>query len=98
MRAKSAKAKSPQGLRSVINATEKLWRQHHLTYDQAHYVAHIPPNLVVTPRASLNPLDVSRRYPHDVSSTPTAISTKGETWDTTLNRLVTTAPSPSISA
>jgi len=39
MRAKSAKAKSPQGLRSVINATKKLWRQHHLTYDQAHYVA-----------------------------------------------------------
>ena len=39
MRAKSAKAKSPQGLRSVINATKKLWRQHHLPYDQAHYVA-----------------------------------------------------------
>src|SRR5713101_2908850 len=39
MRAKSAKAKSPQGLRSVINATKKLWRQYHLTYDQTRYVS-----------------------------------------------------------
>jgi integrase/recombinase XerD len=39
MRTPSAKAKSPQGLRSVINATKKRWRQHHLTYDQARYVA-----------------------------------------------------------
>jgi integrase/recombinase XerD len=39
MRTPSAKAKSPQGLRSVINATKKLWRQHHLTYDQTRYVA-----------------------------------------------------------
>jgi site-specific recombinase XerD len=33
------KAKSPQGLRSVINATKKLWRQYHLTYDQTRYVS-----------------------------------------------------------
>jgi integrase/recombinase XerD len=39
MRTPSAKAKTPQGLRSVINATKKLWRQHHLTYDQTRYVA-----------------------------------------------------------
>ncbi len=39
MRTPSPKAKSPQGLRSVINATKKLWRQHHLTYDQTRYVA-----------------------------------------------------------
>ena len=39
MRTPSAKAKSPHGLRSVINATKKLWRQHHLTYDQTRYVA-----------------------------------------------------------
>src|SRR6266699_1591182 len=39
MRTPSQKAKSPQGLRSVINATKKLWRQHHLTYDQTRYVA-----------------------------------------------------------
>src|SRR6266478_2880567 len=39
MRTPSPKAKSLQGLRSVINATKKLWRQHHLTYDQTRYVA-----------------------------------------------------------
>jgi integrase/recombinase XerD len=39
MRTPSAKAKPPQGLRSVINATKKLWRQYHLTYDQTRYVA-----------------------------------------------------------
>jgi hypothetical protein len=39
MRTPSAKAKPPQDLRSAINATKKLWRQHHLTYDQARYVA-----------------------------------------------------------
>ena len=39
MRTPSAKAKSPHGLRSVINATKQLWRQHHLTYDQTRYVA-----------------------------------------------------------
>ena len=39
MRTPSAKAKTPQGLRSVINATKKLWRQYHLTYDQTRYVA-----------------------------------------------------------
>src|SRR5207249_5964650 len=39
MRTPSAKAKPPQGLRSVISATKKLWRQYHLTYDQTRYVA-----------------------------------------------------------
>src|SRR5712691_11303039 len=39
MRTPSPKAKSPQGLRSVINATKKLWRQYHLIYDQTRYVA-----------------------------------------------------------
>jgi integrase/recombinase XerD len=39
MRTTSAKAKLPLGLKSVIAATKKLWRQHHLTYDQTHYVA-----------------------------------------------------------
>jgi integrase/recombinase XerD len=38
MRTPSAKAKSPPGLHSVINATKKLWRQYHLTYDQMRYV------------------------------------------------------------
>jgi integrase/recombinase XerD len=38
MRTKSAKANTPQSLRSVINATKKLWRQYHLSYDQMHYV------------------------------------------------------------
>jgi integrase/recombinase XerD len=39
MRTPSAKANSDSGLQSVITATKKLWRQHHLTYDQARYVA-----------------------------------------------------------
>ena len=39
MRTPSPKTKPPQSLRSVINATKKLWRQYHLTYDQTRYVA-----------------------------------------------------------
>jgi integrase/recombinase XerD len=39
MRTPSAKAKSTAGLKTVIAATTKLWRQHHLTYDQARYIA-----------------------------------------------------------
>ncbi len=39
MRTPSVKAKPPQGLRSVINATKKLWRQYHLSYDQTRYVS-----------------------------------------------------------
>jgi integrase/recombinase XerD len=39
MRTHSAKAKSSPGLKAVIAATKKLWRQAHLTYDQTHYVA-----------------------------------------------------------
>jgi hypothetical protein len=39
MRTPSAKAKSDDGLKSLIAATTKLWRSHHLTYDQARYVA-----------------------------------------------------------
>ena len=34
---------------------------------------HIPPNYVVTPRFSHHMLDLSMCYPHDVSSSPTAI-------------------------
>jgi integrase/recombinase XerD len=39
MRTNSAKAKSSPSLKAVISATQKLWRQHHLTYAQTHYVA-----------------------------------------------------------
>lgn len=39
MRALSEKAQSPADLLSLITATTKLWRQHHLTYDQTRYVA-----------------------------------------------------------
>jgi integrase/recombinase XerD len=39
MRTPSAKAKSDDGLKSLIAATTKLWRSYHLTYDQARYVA-----------------------------------------------------------
>ena len=44
MRTPSEKAKSSKGthtgsLKPLITATVKLWRRHHLTYDQARYVA-----------------------------------------------------------
>src|SRR5215475_4947562 len=39
MRTPSANTKSENGLTSLIMATTKLWRSHHLTYDQARYVA-----------------------------------------------------------
>jgi integrase/recombinase XerD len=39
MRTPSRKAKSDPDLQAVIKATEKLWRRHHLTYDQTRYVA-----------------------------------------------------------
>jgi integrase/recombinase XerD len=39
MRTQSQKAKSDSDLQAVIKATEKLWRRHHLTYDQTRYVA-----------------------------------------------------------
>jgi integrase/recombinase XerD len=39
MRTTSANAKSSPSLLPVIDATKKLWRQYHLTYDQTHYVA-----------------------------------------------------------
>ena len=39
MRAPSAKAKSPQGLKTAIAETTRLWRKHHLSYDQARYVS-----------------------------------------------------------
>ncbi len=39
MRTPSAKTKIDSELQSVIAATKKLWRRHHLSYDQARYVA-----------------------------------------------------------
>src|SRR2546427_168267 len=39
MRTPSVTAKPSPGLRAVINATKKLWRPYHLTYDQTRYVA-----------------------------------------------------------
>ena len=41
MRTPSTKTKNDSSLKSVIAATKKLWRQHHLTYDQARYVAKV---------------------------------------------------------
>jgi len=39
MRTPSSKAKPQDSLKSLISATTKLWRKHHLTYDQARYVS-----------------------------------------------------------
>jgi integrase/recombinase XerD len=36
---KQSKAPQPVSLKGLIGATVKLWRKHHLTYDQARYVA-----------------------------------------------------------
>jgi integrase/recombinase XerD len=38
MRAPPQKAKSEPDLQTVIKATQKLWRRHHLSYDQTRYV------------------------------------------------------------
>ena len=38
MRTPSGKAKSNKTLKNLIADTSKLWRKHHLTYDQARYV------------------------------------------------------------
>src|ERR1043165_6478801 len=39
MRTPSRKAKPQNSLKALISATTKLWRKHHLTYDQARYVS-----------------------------------------------------------
>jgi integrase/recombinase XerD len=39
MRTPSHKAKPDDSLKALISATTKLWRKHHLTYDQARYVS-----------------------------------------------------------
>lgn len=39
MRTPSQKAKPKDSLKSLISATIRLWRKHHLSYDQARYVA-----------------------------------------------------------
>jgi integrase/recombinase XerD len=39
MRTPSRKAKPENGLKALISATAKLWRKHHLTYDQARHVS-----------------------------------------------------------
>ena len=39
MRTPSAKAKPQNSLKELISTTTKLWRKHHLTYDQARYVS-----------------------------------------------------------
>lgn len=39
MRAPPQKAKSEPDLQTVIKATQKLWRRHHLSYDQIRDIA-----------------------------------------------------------
>ncbi len=39
MRTPSRRAKPQDSLKAVISATTKLWRKHHLSYDQARYVS-----------------------------------------------------------
>lgn len=60
MRTPSRKAKSPDGLNSVIDATVKLWRKHHLTYDQARYVGKEVRNALGIQRAKVRKRVVQR--------------------------------------
>jgi len=39
MRTPSRKAKPQDSLKALVTATTRLWRKHHLTYDQARYVS-----------------------------------------------------------
>jgi integrase/recombinase XerD len=38
VRGQNTQAKSPLGLTEVLRETTKLWRKHHLSYDQSRYV------------------------------------------------------------
>lgn len=38
VRGQKPKAKSPQDMTEVLRETTKLWRKHHLSYDQSRYV------------------------------------------------------------
>jgi hypothetical protein len=74
-----AYATSPGNVASDGDGTHGLYTEHLLRELQVKEVKiedvfHIPPDLVVTPRASHHMLDISTRYPHHVSSAPTAIS------------------------
>ena len=52
MRAPSGKAKSGKILKSLIAETAKLWRRHHLTYDQPSYVGTTILSILGTQRAT----------------------------------------------
>src|SRR5262245_2710063 len=80
-----------------LSPVRKITRRHSVGARYRKWAYHIPLNYVVTPRCSHSSLDLSIRYPHDVSSAPMAISTEGETWDKLPKRHEETAPSPSIS-
>ena len=38
VRGQTTEAKSPQDMTEVLRETTKLWRKHHLSYDQSRYV------------------------------------------------------------
>ena len=38
LRGQKPKANSPQDMAAVLRETTKLWRKHHLSYDQSRYV------------------------------------------------------------
>ena len=38
LRGQTPKANSPQDMTEVLRETTKLWRKHHLSYDQSRYV------------------------------------------------------------
>lgn len=60
MRTPSAKAKPSKSLKGVITATTKLWRQQHLTYDQARYVAKAVRQALALERTKTRPHVVER--------------------------------------
>src|SRR6266436_3478600 len=60
MRTPSQKAKPTPSLRSVINATKKLWRQYHLTYDQTRYVSKEVQRALATERTKIRQRVIAR--------------------------------------
>jgi integrase/recombinase XerD len=60
MRTPSANTKSDDSLQPVIEATRKLWRRYHLTYDQTRYVAKEVRRFLCIERPTKRPRVVNR--------------------------------------
>ena len=50
LRGQTAKAQSAEGLAEVARATNRLWRKHHLSYDQTGPLVELPSELSASER------------------------------------------------